>query len=222
MSFPLGIRDWASRVIASETAVDPFCTESGGATLRVYEKLRRQLCTTVGIGSFQALASRALSLSQSQSPKLRTLYVTADGGLHGFGSDEVQLDIDKDVDAGVLFIAQLLGLFLTLLGEATTMRLIADTGLQFKAALDLDTTQAVGPGHFGPFEDILLEAEHLRGMSARLEILADRHVGIDEVLSLAGNIRSIATVLDVLTLLRNKTGGSQDDLHSLSTKGYIN
>ena len=38
----------------------------------------------------------------------------------------------------------------------------------------------------------------------------------------AGNISSIATVLDVFTLNRSKAGGSQDDAPNLQTNRYMN
>ncbi|HEY5211892.1 MAG TPA: hypothetical protein VIJ38_02600 [Acidobacteriaceae bacterium] len=90
----------------------------------------------------------------------------------------------------------------------------------------LDTT---GTGNFdtdasylGLFEGILLEADQLRQVSERLETLADTHVGIEEIASVAGNIRNIATVLDVFTVIRNKTGVSQDNVLLPPTNGYLN
>src|ERR1039458_3983115 len=51
------------------------------ATVRVYEKLRRQLGAPIGVGGFQSLASRALALAKSDSPRLiSTVEVTANGG----------------------------------------------------------------------------------------------------------------------------------------------
>ena len=54
----------------------------------------------------------------------------ANGGLRGLGEVESQTNSDEDGDVGIILIAQLLGLFLTLLGEATTLRLIEDLRLQ--------------------------------------------------------------------------------------------
>jgi hypothetical protein len=42
------------------------------------------------------------------------------------------------------------------------------------------------------------------------------------LLSAAGNIRSIATVLDVFTLIRSKAGGSQEVAPLPKTNGYMN
>ena len=113
------------------------------ATVRVYERLRRQLGAPVGVDGFQALASRALALAKSQSPRLSAVQVTANGGLRGLGEVESQTDADEDGEAGITLIAQLLGLFLTFLGEATTLRLIEDLRLQ------ADVSPRVGHHHRG-------------------------------------------------------------------------
>jgi hypothetical protein len=73
------------------------------------------------------------------------------------------------------------------------------------------------------FEDLLLEIDRLRGVGERIEILADNHPGMEQGLaSVAGNIRSIATTLDVFTLIRSKAGGSQEDPPNPQTNGYMN
>ena len=226
MLSPPMIRDWARRLIAFEVDADPPSAQTELATLRVYEKLRRQLCAPVGVDGFQALASRALSLAKSQSPRLSAVQVTANGGLRGLAEVEFQMDTDEDGEVGIILIAQLLGLFLTLLGEAATARLIDGVSLQIEVKAKLDTTAtsnfAAGTSYFGPFEDILLEADQLRNVSERLETLADKHVGVEEVLGVAGNIRNIAAVLDIFTLIRSKAGGSQDDAPVPPTNGYVN
>jgi hypothetical protein len=56
--------------------------------------------------------------------------IAANGVLRGLGAAESQADADEEGEAGINFIAQLLGLFLTFLGEATTLRLLEDLRLQ--------------------------------------------------------------------------------------------
>lgn len=210
------IRDWARRLIASEVDVDPPSARTGLATLRVYEKLRRQLRAPVGVDSFQALASRALSRAKSHSPKLSAVQLTANGGLQGLHEIEFQMSPDEDGELGIILISQLLGLFLTLLGEAATVRLIEDVPLQIEAKAELETSAqtnvATGISYFGPFEGILLEADQLRNVSERLETLADEHANVTELISVAGNIRNIAAVLDVFTVVRSKGGSSRDSI----------
>ena len=220
------IQDWARRLIASERDADPPSALVEPATLRVYENLRRKLCAPIGVDSFQALMTRALSVTKSQSPKLSAVQLTADGGLRGLGEVELQLDPDGDGEVGIILIAQLLGLFLNLLGEAATMRLIEGVPLHVEAKAKLSATStsnsATGASYFGPFKDILLEADQLRSVSERLETLADTHTGVDELISVAGNIRNIAAVLDVFTLIRSRAGSPEDSVLIPPTNGYLN
>ena len=219
-------RDLARNIVANEADAGSASQQIEPATVRVYESLRRRLGTPVGPDGFQALASRALSLAKSRSPMLGGVQVTANGALRGLGETEFQRDTDEDREVGIILIAQLLGLFLTLLGEAATVRLIEGVPLHIEVKAKLDTTGAsnfaTGTSYLGPFENILLEADQLRNVSERLETLADKHTGIDELMSVAGNIRGIATVLDIFTLIRSKAGGSQDEELSPPTNGYVN
>ena len=230
MAPPQKTRELARSLVASEADATPTSLHTEPATVRVYEKLRRQLGAPVGPDGFQALASRALALAKSESPRLRAVQVTANGGLRGLGEVESQADADEDGEAGVILIAQLLGLFLTFLGEATTLRLIEDLRLQVEvrtesAATTANATQSAadGPAMAMAFEDLLREIDRLRSVSDHIETLADKHPGMEDGLaSVAGNIRSIAAVLDVFTLIRSKAGGSQEEAPDLRTKRYMN
>jgi hypothetical protein len=153
--------------------------------------------------------------------------VTANGGLRGLGEIGPQTDPDEDGEAGIILIAQLLGLFLTLLGEATTLRLIEDLRLQAEIGIESVATAADSMSEdlaiAAAFEDLLLEIDKLRKVSGRIEYLAGKHPGMEEgLLSAAGSVRSIATVLDVFTLIRSKAGGSQEDAPDLQTNRYMN
>lgn len=120
----------------------------------------------------------------------------------------------------------MLGLFFTLLGEAATVRLIASepprVGIDAQLETTVQSVSAPSTNYFGPFEDILSEADHLRDVSERLETLADSHIGIEEVMIVAGSIRNIAAVLDVFTVIRSKAGLSQKNALSSPTSDYMN
>ena len=227
---PKKTRDLARSLVACEADASATSLHTAIATVRVYERLRRQLGAPVGTDGFQALASRALALAKSESPRLNAVQITANGGLRGLGEVESQTDADEAGEAGIILIAQLLGLFLTLLGEATTLRLVEDLRLQVdvsrepaKAAEDTTASAADGPVMAAAFEDLLLEIDRLRSVSEHIETLADRHPGMEDgLVSVAGNIRSIATVLDVFTLIRSKAGGPQDETTDLETNRYMN
>jgi len=230
MPFREKTRDLARSLVACEADASTNSLRTGPATVRVYERLRRQLGAHVGVDGFQALASRALALVRSHSPRLSSVQVTADGGLRGLGEVVSQREADEDGEAGIILIAQLLGLFLTFLGEATTLRLIEDLRLQVDdrtvsatTAGDTAGSAADGPVMAAAFEDLLREIDRLRSVSERIESLADRHPGMEQGLySAAGNIRSIATVLDVFTLIRSRAGGPQDEAPDLQTNRYMN
>ncbi|MDR3754641.1 MAG: hypothetical protein P4K78_12515 [Terracidiphilus sp.] len=230
MAPPKKTRDLARSLIASEANETTASLQTKPATLRVYERLRRQLGASVGADGFQALAARALALAKSESPRLSAVQLTANGSLRGLGDVESQTDVNEDGEAGVILIAQLLGLFLTLLGEATTLRLIEDLRLQVDAGREsatltenTGTSAANEPAMAAAFEDLLREIDRLRSVSEHIESLSDKHPGMkDGLVSVAGNIRSIATVLDVFTLIRSKAGGPQDEAPNLETNRYMN
>jgi hypothetical protein len=220
------IHDWARRLVASEVDTELPSARTEGATLRVYQKLRQKLRAPVGVDGFQALAARALSLAKSQSPKLSTVQVMATGDLSGLSEVELQTGTDEERVVGIILITQLLGLFLTLLGEAATVSLIESEPVRIDTKSEMEisatTIPAAGTSYLGPFEDILLEADQLRNVSERLESLADKHVGIDEVMSVAGSIRNIAAVLDVFTVIRSKPGGLKANRLTPPQNGYLN
>lgn len=230
MSPPQKTRDLARRLVACEAGASTTSLQAEPATVRVYEKLRRQLGAPVGVDGFQAIASRALALAKSESPRLGAVEVTANGGLRGLGEVESQTDTDEDGEVGIILIAQLLGLFLTFLGEATTLRLIEDLRLQVdvrteSAATTGDATDSAadGPAMAAAFEDLLLEIDRLRSVSEHIQALADKHPDMGPgLLSVSGNIRSIATVLDVFTLIRSKAGGPQEEEPNRETNRYMN
>jgi hypothetical protein len=226
-------RDLARNLVASEAGASATSLHAKPATIRVYEKLRRQLSATVGVDGFQLLASRALALAKSRSPRLSAVQVTASGELHGLSEVELQkgTGADEDDEAGVILIAQLLGLFLTFLGEATTLRLIEDLHLQVDVRTelvaptegDMTVSEADEPAMAAAFEDLLLEINRLRSVSDHIEALAYKHSDMEQGLASAvGNIRSIATVLDIFTLIRSKAGGPQEEIPSLQTNRYMN
>jgi len=83
-----------------------------------------------------------------------------------------------------LLIAQLLGLFLAFLGEATTLRLIEDLRLQFDDATESEGTAAETADPevaalvlAAAFGDLLREIDRLRSVSEHIENLADNHPG---------------------------------------------
>jgi hypothetical protein len=80
---PKKTRDLARSLVAGEAGAGTTSLHTEPAAVRVYERLRRQLGSPVGVDGFHALASRALALAKSQSPRLSEVQVTANGSLSG-------------------------------------------------------------------------------------------------------------------------------------------
>jgi hypothetical protein len=210
---PPTTRKWASHLVAAEAPANPVSDASKGAALLVYEKLRRQLSPPVGVDGFRALASRALAQAKSEAPRLSPVRVTPEGHLQGLG--EAGSEPEQDNELGVVLISHLLGLFLTFLGTATTRRLVEDVFPLLEAPSKPDTTT--------PFEVIAQEVEQLKGVSERLESLAERNPAVQEGLeSISANVRDIATVLDVFVVIKSRPEGTLLELGDDEGTGYVN
>jgi len=203
---------WARHLLAYQVAPVAVSAQAETATFLVYEKLHQQLRTPIGTSGFQALASRALALARLEAPSLKAVQVTAEGCLRGLGELEEQGNLDQCGEAGVIFIAHLLGLFLTFLGTATTTRLVQDIFPHLEAPRESGTTT--------PFDGILQEVNNLRSVSDTLESLATEHPAVEDgLMIISGNIRNIATILDVFAVVRNSSDAVREaELHQPSTK----
>jgi hypothetical protein len=108
--------------------------------------------------------------------------------------------------------------------------LIEDLRLQVDAGTETARTEEDsialaedGPVMAAAFEDLLLQIDRLRNVSGHIEALAEGHPDMEEGLaSVVGNIRNIATVLDVFILIRSKAGGPQEEAPNLQTNLYMN
>lgn len=211
---PSTMRDWARHLLASEAADSTTSDQTEPATVLVYEKLRRQLCAPVGVDGFHALASRALALAKVEVPGLGAVKITPEGRLCGLEDSGTQAGPAQGGEGGVVLIAQLLGLFLTFLGAATTRRLVQDIFPHFEAPSEPDSTT--------PFQIILQEANQLRSVSEHLESLADQHPAVEEgLLSISGNVRDIATILDVFVVVKNRSGEAGGSELNEQTTRYL-
>ena len=109
---------------AGETHTD---TSAG---FRACDKLRRPLSTLLGRLGYRALIMRALTLARRESAQLESVRVKEDGSL------------DKNdptfAVAGAVLTEHLIGLLLSFVGEAVTLRLLHDVWPDLG---DLNTTQ---------------------------------------------------------------------------------
>jgi hypothetical protein len=119
------IQDLARRLIALEAARDPSAGLVGEA-VRACEKLRGPLAKLAGVAGFRSLMARALALATADVPWLDAVQVRADGSLEGFDAAGRQRGAVPGGEAGVVVVAQLLGLLATFIGEPLTRQLVRD------------------------------------------------------------------------------------------------
>lgn len=122
----LELKEFARRLLAYESGSAQRAEDKNSAVLCVCERLRESLGKFLGVGGFQALLSRALALADKQVPWLGGLQIKGDGALEGLEEVEAKFDSRELAEGEVVLVAQLLGLLLTFIGPALTLRLLQD------------------------------------------------------------------------------------------------
>ncbi len=125
------IRNLALRLLVYETRPGMTSRVAAG---RVSKKLSRPLCTLVGVDGYRSLLSRALVLGSTEVAWLKTISVNADGNIEGFDRVKAQFSEAEVAKGEAIFIAHLLGLLVTFIGEALTLGVVRDAWP--KAAFD--------------------------------------------------------------------------------------
>jgi hypothetical protein len=196
-------QDLAQRLVDDEVTAGNPAEPTTSAVIRICEKLRLPLSAIVGVADYHSLLSRALTLAKLETPSLSTVYVTADGSLQDL-SENPQINQQRTGGGGVMLLAQLLGLFLAFLGATLTLQLVADVTRPL--VVTAESVEAV------PLAKISQEVNQLNDVSCRLESLACDHPLLEEALmSISGNIRNTATILEVLAVVKSKPEGLQQD-----------
>jgi hypothetical protein len=121
------IREFAQRLVAYEAVGDNPSGANTPAGFRVAEKLRRSVSTLAGSSGFRSLLARALTLAKAQAPGLGAVQIKPDGSLEGLSD----LGNQDQAAAGVILIAQLLGLLVTFIGESLMLSLVLDAWVDF-------------------------------------------------------------------------------------------
>jgi len=120
------MRDFAQGLVAREAKGNKSSGTKAPLVLgAVVDKLRRPLIILAGTHVFRSLLSRALALAIDEVRWLRAVHLKADGSLE-FPADMAQLHQKEIAHAEGVLITQLLGLLLTFIGEALTLRLLQD------------------------------------------------------------------------------------------------
>ncbi|ATC63141.1 hypothetical protein CMV30_03755 [Nibricoccus aquaticus] len=120
------MRTLAQILIAEERRADRDSAPPSRAAFRVCEKLRAPLCTFAGAAGFRSLLSRALVLARVDAPLLAGVQIKADGTFLYSPEMEAQSASAEAAQAGAALVDQLLGLLITFIGEALTLRLVHD------------------------------------------------------------------------------------------------
>lgn len=206
-------KDLARSLLAYEAAGSTSET-SQSLAVRVCEKLRGPLSGVAGIAGYRSLLARALTLAQAEAQSLRAFQVTAEGTLRSSGEIEPQIAKNLASEGDVLLMGQFIGLFLSLLGASVTLQLVQEVFPNLTV-----TTEA---GTVTPFEDILKEVGYLNSVSDRLALLADQNPSVEDALmSVSGNVRNTATVLEVLAVIRDRPDEPLKKKQKQRREGYL-
>ena len=122
------VRDLARRLMAQEAGECEPSETQAHAAFRVCEKLRLHLSKLVGAAGFQCLLARALALARAEVLWLEAVQVKTNGSLEGLdlGETAQKRAADETARGGVALLVHLLGLLVTFIGEALTLRLVRD------------------------------------------------------------------------------------------------
>ena len=121
------IQNLALWLLAQEVSAGKPSEVKMYAAFCVCEKLRQALSTLAGVTGYRSLISRALTLAKKEAPSLGEVQVKEDGSLERTGAIELQQCMDEAAKkGGTLLVAQLLGLLVTFIGQALTLRLVRD------------------------------------------------------------------------------------------------
>jgi hypothetical protein len=123
---PPALRDFARRLLALEAARDETPVVGGREAVQVCEKLRLPLARLAGVAGFRSLISRAVAMAKAEVPSLAAVQVRPDGSLEGLDGAGPDQGVGAGGEAGVVVVAQLLGLLVTFIGEPLTLRLVRD------------------------------------------------------------------------------------------------
>ncbi len=111
-------REIAKRLLVFESGEQSSSQANAPAVGHVCQKLRLPLSKLVGEAGSRALLARALTLAKREAEVLSQVKVTGDGNLEGWNG--------QAEGASTVLVGHLLGLVVTFLGEALTLRLLRD------------------------------------------------------------------------------------------------
>ena len=120
------LRRFAERLIAFDAGRKSASVANDPAAFPVCEKLRPQVATLMGTAGVRTLLSRGLAVTREEVDGVSAVAVATEGGLHVVNATEVQADPEQFAKAGVVLLAQLLGLRVAFIGAKLTLQLVRE------------------------------------------------------------------------------------------------
>ena len=117
---------YAERLIANEVSRNASAKSKPTAAFAVIDKLSPHFGALMGVAGFRALLSRALMLAGAEVAWLGELHVRADGSFEDLKELEAQASPEEMSNAGIVLLARLLGLLVTLIGDELTLQLLSN------------------------------------------------------------------------------------------------
>lgn len=119
-------RVWSQVLIAYETGENQSSESKTLPAFFVFEKLLPHLANLMGKIGVRALISRALALANAEVPALRAVQVNAEGVLERSDKIKAEFDPAEMAEGGVILLARLLGLLVSLIGENLTVQIVGE------------------------------------------------------------------------------------------------
>jgi len=123
-SAPTKFRKLAQRALSFEARSRK--ADDRSAAFWVIEKIRQRLSTLTGAAGFRAVLARALALAADEARWLNGVHVAANGSLEGLDEVCARLSADEVVRGEAIFVARLIELFVTFIGDLLTVQLLRD------------------------------------------------------------------------------------------------
>ena len=119
------LRMYAERLIAYEVSRNASSKSTTTTAFDIIDKLRPHFGALMGTAGFRALLSRALVLANAEFTWRHELHVREDGSFEGLDELKVHASPEEIAAGGLVLLTRLLGLFMTLIGEDLTLRLLS-------------------------------------------------------------------------------------------------
>lgn len=118
-------KEFARQLVEYEAATGKTSSSDVSAASSVCDKLCGPLSKLLGVQGYETLLRRATVLAAAEIPWLRTLSVRTNGSLAGLGDQHSMPSARTEILEGeVVLVGHLLGLLVTFIGPALTLRLL--------------------------------------------------------------------------------------------------